>query len=187
MPVPYGSQRTPTAQWTATAAGCCILSNEGRGPAVTHAAIGRIVDRGITDANNMGAAMAPAAYDTLRALFSDTRTSPADYDLIVTGDLGRLGHEVVTDLFARDGVDMTKNYKDCGLLLYDLERQDMHMGGSGCGCSAAVLTGSLLPRMERGELKRVLFMSTGALLSTVSPFQGESIPGIAHAICLEVE
>ena len=185
MPVPYGSQRTPTAQWTATAAGCCILSNEGRGPAVTHAAIGRIVDRGITGANNMGAAMAPAAYDTLRALFSDTRTSPADYDLIVTGDLGRLGHEVVTDLFARDGVDMTKNYKDCGLLLYDLERQDMHMGGSGCGCSAAVLNGYLLRGMREGKWNRIVFAPTGALLSPTSTMQGESIPGVCHAVILE--
>ena len=174
-----------TAQWTATAAGCCILSNEGRGPAVTHAAIGRIVDRGITDANNMGAAMAPAAYDTLRALFSDTRTSPADYDLIVTGDLGRLGHEVVTDLFARDGVDMTKNYKDCGLLLYDLERQDMHMGGSGCGCSAAVLNGYLLRGMREGKWNRIVFAPTGALLSPTSTMQGESIPGVCHAVILE--
>lgn len=185
MPVPYGSQRTPTAQWTATAAGCCILSNEGKGPTVTHAAIGRIVDRGITDANNMGAAMAPAAYDTLRALFSDTRTSPADYDLIVTGDLGRLGHEVVTDLFARDGVDMTKNYKDCGLLLYDLERQDMHMGGSGCGCSAAVLNGYLLRGMREGKWNRIVFAPTGALLSPTSTMQGESIPGVCHAVILE--
>ena len=185
MPVPYGSQRTPTAQWTATAAGCCILSNEGKGPAVTHAAIGRIVDRGITDANNMGAAMAPAAYDTLRALFSDTRTSPADYDLIVTGDLGRLGHEVVTDLFARDGVDMTKNYKDCGLLLYDLERQDMHMGGSGCGCSAAVLNGYLLRGLREGKWNRIVFAPTGALLSPTSTMQGESIPGVCHAVILE--
>ena len=185
MPVPYGSQRTPTAQWTATAAGCCILSNEGRGPAVTHAAIGRIVDRGITDANNMGAAMAPAAYDTLRALFSDTRTSPADYDLIVTGDLGRLGHEVVADLFARDGVDMTKNYKDCGLLLYDLERQDVHVGGSGCGCSAAVLSGYLLRGMREGKWNRIVFAPTGALLSPTSTMQGESIPGVCHAVILE--
>ena len=185
MPVPYGSQRTPNSQWTATAAGCCILSNEGRGPAVTHAAIGRIVDRGITDANNMGAAMAPAAYDTLRALFSDTRTSPADYDLIVTGDLGRLGHEVVADLFARDSVDMTKNYKDCGLLLYDLERQDMHMGGSGCGCSAAVLNGYLLRGMREGKWNRIVFAPTGALLSPTSTMQGESIPGVCHAVILE--
>ena len=185
MPVPYGSQRTPTAQWTATAAGCCILSQEGRGPAVTHVVCGRIVDKGITDANNMGAAMAPAAYDTLRTLFSDTRTSPEDYDLIVTGDLGRLGHGIVTDFFARDGVDMTKNYKDCGLLLYDIEGQDMHCGGSGCGCSAAVLCGHLLRGMREGKWNRVVFAPTGALLSPTSAMQGESIPGICHAVILE--
>lgn len=121
----------------------------------------------------------------LRALFSDTRTSPADYDLIVTGDLGRFGHEVVTDLFARDGVDMTKNYKDCGLLLYDLERQDMHMGGSGCGCSAAVLNGYLLRGMREGKWNRIVFAPTGALLSPTSTMQGESIPGVCHAVILE--
>ena len=114
-----------------------------------------------------------------------TRTSPADYDLIVTGDLGRLGHEVVTDLFARDGVDMTKNYKDCGLLLYDLERQDMHMGGSGCGCSAAVLNGYLLRGMREGKWNRIVFAPTGALLSPTSTMQGESIPGVCHAVILE--
>ena len=127
----------------------------------------------------------PAAYDTLRALFSDTRTSPADYDLIVTGDLGRLGQEVVADFFARDGVDMTKNYKDCGLLLYDLERQDMHMGGSGCGCSAAVLNGYLLRGMREGKWNRIIFAPTGALLSPTSTMQGESIPGVCHAVILE--
>ena len=185
MPVPYGSQRTPTAQWTATAAGCCILSADGKGPAVTHVTCGRITDRGITDANNMGAAMAPAAYETLRALFSDTQTSPADYDLIVTGDLGKLGHSVVVDFFARDGVDTTKNYQDCGMLLYDLERQDMHMGGSGCGCSAATLNGYLLRGMREGKWDRIVFAPTGALLSPTSTMQGESIPGICHAVILE--
>ena len=185
MPVPYGSQRTPTAQWTATAAGCCILSNEGRGPAVTHAAIGRIVDRGITDANNMGAAMAPAAYDTLRALFSDTRTSPADYDLIVTGDLGYLGHALLTELFRRDGVELGDNCTDCGLLLYDRVKQDMHAGGSGCGCSAAVLNGYLLRGMREGKWNRIIFAPTGALLSPTSTMQGESIPGVCHAVILE--
>ena len=185
MPVPYGSQRTPTAQWTATAAGCCLLSHDGCGPAVTHATLGRIVDLGITDANNMGAAMAPAAYDTLRALFSDTQTSPADYDLIITGDLGKLGHGIVTDLFARDGVDMTKNYQDCALLLYDLEAQDMHMGASGCGCSASTLCGYLLRGMREGKWNRVVFAPTGALLSPTSSMQGESIPSICHAVILE--
>ena len=139
MPIPYGSQRTPTAQWTATAAGCCVLGSQGEGPYLTHVTCGRIVDLGITDANNMGAAMAPAACDTLSALFRETNTRPADYDLIVTGDLGELGHNVVTELMARDGFIMGDNYTDCGLLLYDRDKQDMHAGGSGCGCSAAVL------------------------------------------------
>ena len=149
MPVPYGSQRTPTAQWTATAAGCCILGDQGDGPYITHVTCGKIVDMGITDVNNMGAAMAPAAYDTLSALFRETKTGPGDYDLIVTGDLGALGHAIVTDLFRRDGVDLSRNYQDCGLLLYDLEKQDMHAGGSGCGCSAAVLNGYLLDGLRR--------------------------------------
>ncbi len=184
MPVPYGSQRTPTAQWTATAAGCCLLGADGDGPYVTHVTMGRIVDKGVRDANNMGAAMAPAAYDTLSALFRDTGTGPADYSLIVTGDLGRLGHDIVVDLFAADGVDMTKNYDDCGLLLFDREAQDMHCGASGCGCSAAVLCSRLLRGMRAGEWERVLFAPTGALLSPTSSFQGESIPGICHAAIL---
>ena len=184
MPVPYGSQRTPTAQWTATASGCCILGAQGDGPYITHVTCGRIVDWGITDANNMGAAMAPAAYDTLRAHFTATATGPEDYDLIVTGDLGLLGHQIVTDLFRQDGVDMTKNYTDCGLLLYHLEKQDMHAGGSGCGCSAAVFNGYLLRGLREGRWKRLLFAPTGALLSPTSSFQGESIPGICHAVAL---
>ena len=184
MPVPYGSQRTPTAQWTATASGCCILGAQGDGPYITHVTCGRIVDWGVTDANNMGAAMAPAAYDTLRAHFTATATGPEDYDLIVTGDLGLLGHQIVTDLFRQDGVDMTKNYTDCGLLLYHLEKQDMHAGGSGCGCSAAVFNGYLLRGLREGRWKHLLFAPTGALLSPTSSFQGESIPGICHAVAL---
>lgn len=187
MPLPYGNQRTPTAQWTATAAGCCILGAQGEGPYVTHVACGQIRDLGIRDANNMGAAMAPAAYDTLSALFQETGTGPTDYDLIVTGDLGYLGHGIVVDLFARDGIDMRKNYTDCGLLLYDRERQDMHAGGSGCGCSAAVLNGYLLGGMRGGQWNRIIFAPTGALLSPTSSFQGESIPGICHAVILSNE
>ena len=126
----------------------------------------------------------PAAYDTLSALFRETESTPSDYDLIVTGDLGALGHRIVTDLFARDGVDLTKNYTDCGLLLYDRKAQDMHCGGSGCGCSAGVLCGFLLRSMRAGRWKRVVFAPTGALLSPTSTFQGESIPGICHAVIL---
>lgn len=185
MPVPYGSQRTPTAQWTTTAAGCTILGSDGPGPYVTHVTCGRIVDKGITDANNMGAAMAPAAFDTLQAHFVSTETTPKDYDLVLTGDLGVLGHQIVTDLFAREGVDMGKNYLDCGMLLYDIEKQDMHAGASGCGCSASVLCGYLLRKMEEGAWKKILFAPTGALLSPVSTSQGESIPGICHAVCIQ--
>jgi len=185
MPVPYGSQRTPTAQWTATAAGCAILAAERTGPRVSVVTCGKIVDKGIADANNMGAAMAPAAYDTLKAHFAATGTGPRDYDLVVTGDLGVLGHRIVQDLFAADGVDMSENYTDCGLLLYDIQQQDMHMGASGCGCAASVLCGYLLRRMNEGKLKKILFAPTGALLSPTSSFQGESIPGISHALTIE--
>lgn len=184
MPVPYGSQRTPTAQWTATASGCCILAREGGGPYVTHVTAGKIVDKGITDPNNMGAAMAPAAYDTLCALFRDTQTKPEDYDLIVTGDLGRLGHDIVADFFARDGMPLGSRYTDCGLLLYDRKQQDMHCGASGCGCSASVLNGYLLRGMREGKWSRIIFAPTGALLSPTSSFQGESVPGICHAVIL---
>ena len=187
MPVPYGSQRSPTAQWTATAAGCTLLSAQGPGPYITHVTCGKIVDQGITDPNNMGAAMAPAAYDTLRAYFADTHTGPADYDAIFTGDLGELGHEIVMDLFRQDGVDMTRNYEDCGMLLYNRDRQDMHAGGSGCGCSAAVFNGYLLTGLKQGRWRRILFAPTGALLSPTSSFQGESIPGICHLVCVSTE
>ena len=184
MPVPYGSQRPPTAQWTATAAGCTILGQSGPGPYVTHVTCGRIVDLGITDANNMGAAMAPAAYDTLSAFFHDTGEAPEDFDLILTGDLGALGHAIVLDLFSQRGVELGTRYQDCGLLLYDRQAQDMHAGASGCGCAASVLNGYLLTQMRQGRWRRILFAPTGALLSPTSSFQGESIPSVCHAVCL---
>lgn len=187
MPVPYGSQRTPTAQWTATASGCTILGREGPGPYITHVTCGKIVDKGIADPNNMGAAMAPAAYDTLSTFFRDTGTEPKDYDLIITGDLGELGHGIVRDFFSRSGVELGDNFQDCGLLLYDRNAQDMHAGASGCGCSASVLNGYLLTEMRRGKWKKVVFAPTGALLSPTSSFQGESIPGICHAVCISAE
>ncbi|MCI9444671.1 MAG: stage V sporulation protein AD [Oscillospiraceae bacterium] len=185
MPVPYGNQRTPTAQWTATASGCMILGDEGNGPRITTVTCGKIVDKGICDVNNMGAAMAPAAYDTLAAHFQATGTSPSDYDLVVTGDLGVLGHQIVTDFFAQDGIDMSRNYQDCGMLLYDIQKQDMHAGASGCGCSASVLCGYFLRQMAEGHLHKLLFAPTGALLSPTSSFQGESIPSICHAVTIE--
>ena len=184
MPVPYGSQRPPTAQWTATAAGCTLLAAEGDGPYLTHITCGKIVDLGIKDANNMGAAMAPAAHDALAAFFRDTHTTPEDYGLVITGDLGELGHAILRDLFERDGIATGEQFQDCGLLLYDRKRQDMHAGASGCGCSAAVLNGYLLPELRQGKWERILFAPTGALLSPTSSFQGESIPGICHVVCL---
>ena len=184
FPLEYGGVRPPTAQWTVTGAGALILAAAGSGPRVTMATTGTIVDAGITDTNNMGAAMAPAAYETLRAHFADTGRTPDDYDLIVTGDLGKIGHAVVTRLFADDGVDLTGRYNDCGLMIYDLEAQDVHAGGSGCGCSAAVVCSHIVSEMRSGRLNKVLFVGTGALLSAVSPLQGETVPSIAHAVLL---
>ena len=184
-PLEYGGQRAPTAQWTATAAGALVLAAEGKtGPAVTCVTIGKVVDKGIKDANNMGAAMAPSAYDTLKAHFEDTGRGPDYYDLIVTGDLGKLGWEIVMEFFSQDGTPLS-NYSDCGLLLFDLKEQDVHSGGSGCGCSAAVLCAHLIPGLLAGRWKRVLFCPTGALLSPTSTQQGESIPGVCHAVALE--
>ena len=184
-PLEYGSQRTPTAQWTATAAGAVVLTRSGRkGPAVTCVTVGKIADKGITDANNMGAAMAPAAYDTLRTHFEDTGRDPDYYDLIVTGDLGKLGSEIVSEFFSKDGTPLS-NYNDCGLLLFDSQTQDVHCGASGCGCSASVLCAHLLPGLLAGRWKRILFCPTGALLSPTSTQQGESIPGVCHAVAIE--
>ena len=187
FPLVYGGQRTPTAQWTATAAGCVILAQEAPGPQLRRATVGSITDWGIPDANNMGAAMAPAAYETIRTHLKDFHLAPEDYDLIVTGDLGALGSQIVRDLFERDGVRLEGRYADCGMLLFDRERQDVHAGSSGCGCSAAVLCSRLLRQVKAGEIPRLLFCSTGALLSPVTTQQGESIPGICHAaaICTE--
>ena len=182
-PLEYGGQRTPNAQWTVTASGAVILAKEGPGPYVTHITTGKVVDKGVKDANNMGAAMAPAAYATLSAHFQDTGRKPSFYDLIVTGDLGKLGKEIVLDFFHRDGLELT-NYDDCGTMIIDLKKQDVHCGGSGCGCSAAVLTGYLLNGMRAGRWNHILFCPTGALLSPTSSQQGESIPSICHAVAL---
>ena len=185
MPLEYGGQRTPTSQWTVTGAGAMILGAGDRGIRVTHVTTGRIVDAGVADANNMGAAMAPAAYETLKTHFEDTGRVPADYDAILTGDLGHLGHEILTDLFMRDGVDLGSGANDCGRMIFDREKQDVHAGGSGCGCSASVLCTHVLEMMRSGTWKLVLFAATGALMSTTTSQQGESIPGICHAVALE--
>lgn len=182
-PLEYGGQRTPTAQWTATASGAVILCRDDSQPlGITAASIGIINDLGIKDANNMGAAMAPAACDTLERFLNDTGSLPEDFDVIMTGDLGFVGNELLCELLARDGIDCGVRLTDGGMLLYDRERQDVHAGGSGCGCSASVLCGYILPRMLSGEIKRLLFIGTGALMSPTSSMQGQSIPGVAHAV-----
>jgi stage V sporulation protein AD len=184
FPLEYGGQRTPTAQWTVTGSGAVILTAEGAGPYVTHVTCGKIVDQGIKDANNMGAAMAPAAYSTLSTHFKDLALTPHDYDLIVTGDLGALGSEILIDFFRNDGLDLSHNYNDCGMMIFSREEQDVHAGGSGCGCSASVLTGHLLNGMREGRWKKILFAATGALLSPTSTQQGESIPSICYAVSI---
>ena len=183
-PLEYGGQRPPSAQWTATACGAVILSKQAGPVRVTAALPGRIYDPGVRDPANMGAAMAQSAYETLRTWFGESRTGPEDYDLILTGDLAQVGSDVVRALFSRDGVELGSRYRDCGCLLFSPE-QDAHAGASGCGCSAAVQCGEILPRLASGALKRVLFCGTGALMSPVSSNQGESIPGICHLVRLE--
>ncbi len=184
FPLEYGGQRTPTSQWTATASGAVVVGRGGKGVGIREICVGRVQDLGVTDANNMGAAMAPAAADTLANFFEDTGTSPADYDLVATGDLGLVGSRLCRELLAQKGYQLEENYTDCGLLLFDLEKQDVHAGGSGCGCSAAVLCAHILPKLERREWRSVLFAPTGALMSPTSSQQGESIPGICHALHL---
>lgn len=187
FPLTYGGQRTPSAQWTATAAGCAVVGLGGKGAHIRDICVGRIVDLGITDANNMGAAMAPAAADTLSRYFEDTSTSPDDYDLILTGDLALCGTAMLKELLERKGISLGENYNDCGMMIFDRQKQDVHAGGSGCGCAASVLCSYVLPAIERGELTNVLFMATGALMSVTSSRQGESIPGIAHLLHLTKE
>ena len=181
MPLPYGSQRTPTAQWTVTGGGCVVLGKQGD-VGIKHVTIGRIVDLGVNDANNMGAAMAPAAADTIAAFLRDTGTTPQDYDLIITGDLGYVGSDLLLALLDKEGIDARGVHDDCGKRIFDRQRQDVHSGGSGCGCSASVLCGQILPLLQQGKLGHVLFVATGALLSATSAAQGESIPGIAHLV-----
>ena len=190
FPVEYGGQRPPTAQWTVTGSGAFLVTGGQQAASAPMAHIsagmaGIVVDRGVSDANNMGAAMAPAAVSTLCRYFASSGTSPQDYDLIVTGDLGWEGGRILCDLMSAEGYDIRKPYNDCGMMIFSQSAQDTHCGGSGCGCSAVVLGGYLLPRVQRGDIRKMLFMATGALMSPDALKQGQSIPAVAHLLCIE--
>lgn len=192
FPLEYGSQRPPTAQWTVTGAGAVILgskSSENKGEsnnAFIHAArIGKIIDYNITDQNNMGAAMAPAAADTIYEYLKETGTEPYDYDMIFTGDLGRVGSRLLRDLMMERGIDLGTRHSDCGVMIFD-ESQDVHAGGSGCGCCASVLCGFILDSMRSGKLRNILFVPTGALLSPTTVMQKQSIPSVAHLVNIRI-
>ncbi len=186
FPLELGNQRPPSSQWTVTGAGSAIVSNSGSGPKITYATIGKIVDMGIKDANSMGAAMAPAALDTILTHFKDTGRNPSYYDAILTGDLGHIGKEIVIDLAQKQGYNIKSNYNDCGVLIFDKETQDTHSGGSGCACCGTVFSGFLYNQLQTGKIKKLLLVATGALTNATSSQQGESIPGIAHAISIEI-
>lgn len=184
FPLNYGGQRPPTSQWTVTGAGAALICREGNGPVITGCTIGTVTDLGIQDANNMGAAMAPAALSTISSHFKDFGTNPDDYDLIVTGDLGHLGQNILINLCSQNGIAIGGKLMDCGSRIYDV-KQDVHSGGSGCGCSAITLCGYLLNNLRSGKLKRILFCGTGALLSPTSVQQGLPISGVCHAVVIE--
>lgn len=185
FPLGYGGQRTPTAQWTVTGSGAALVCSSGKGPQITACTVGTVTDLGIKDANNMGAAMAPAALSTIKAHFEDLHVTADDFDLIVTGDLGQIGQDALLSLSGRDGLTFGGKLTDCGLMIYERSEQDTHAGGSGCGCSAITLCGYLLDRLMNRKLKRILFCGTGALLSPTSTQQGLPIPGVCHAVCIE--
>lgn len=185
FPLGYGNQRPLSATWTVTGSGACILGEKGGKARITGITTGKIVDYGLKDSLNMGACMAPAACDTIYQNFMDFNRMPEDYDRIITGDLGYVGKEILLDLLKQRGFDITKQHMDCGIEIYDQETQDTHSGGSGCGCSAVTFAAYILPKLEKGEWKRVLFVPTGALLSKVSYNEGKSVPGIAQAVVAE--
>lgn len=186
FPLEYGGVRTPTAQWTVTGAGSCVLKNDKKGPCVARATVGRIVDLGVKDANNMGAAMAPAAAQTIKDYFTDTNTSPKDYDLILTGDLGEVGSASLYDLLLMENIDIRNNHNDCGLMIFDRKKQDVHAGGSGCGCAGSVFCSKILNSINDSRLKNILFIATGALMSPTTSGQGSSIPSIAHLVNIKL-
>ena len=213
-PLELGNQRSPLSQWTVTGAGACVLSRGGKATArvgkqnptpekvtkknivseilgvgagsicITAVTLGKVIDWGVLDVNNMGAAMAPAAAMTILAHFRDTGRKPQDFDMIFTGDLGKLGEELTRKILHDNGYDLGQNYTDCGRLMFS-EEQNLFQGASGCGCSAVTLNSFIISKFRRGEYKRVLFCATGALLSPVSSYQGNTIPSIAHAVVIE--
>lgn len=184
-PLEYGGQRAPTTQRTATASGACVIASKGNGVKITKGIIGRITDYGVKDIGNMGAAMAPAAARTISDFLNDTNTKPEDYDIILTGDLGQIGSQLLNELMTREyGFDISAVHADCGNMLFDIKKQDVHSGGSGCGCSASVVSSKILKEISSGKLKKVLFAATGALMSPLTAFQGDTIPAIAHAVLL---
>lgn len=187
FPLEYGGQRPPTSQWTVTGAGSAVLEAKGNGIKIKAVQIGTITDYAITDANNMGAAMAPAAARTISDFLKDSESAPSDYDLILTGDLGYTGSELLYEILEKEqNIDIRAYHNDCGKMIFNLEEQDVNSGGSGCGCSASVLCSHIIKNMKKGRLSRVLFVATGALMSPTSSKQGNTIPGIAHAVLLEV-
>ena len=185
FPLELGNQRPPSAQWTVTGSGAAILSANGNGPYITTITPGKIIDMGIKDANNMGAAMAPAALDSLIVHFNDTGRKPSYYDVIVTGDLGYIGKEILTELSESKGFQIQNNYEDCGVLIFNKEEQDTHSGGSGCACVGTTFSGYFFKQLREKKINKILLIATGALMNSMSSQQGESIPGIAHAISIE--
>ena len=187
LPIDYGGQRTPTSQWTATASGALVVSDEQCPPYVRGVTVGKIIDLGVKDANNMGAAMAPAAADTIKRFLEDFNKKPSDFDYIVTGDLGRVGSTLLVDILNKENIDVSQNHKDCGMMIYNFDDNDVNAGGSGCGCAASMLCGYFIPEIKKGNIKNILFAATGALLSTTVNQQGETIPSISHAVWISNE
>ena len=181
FPLDYGGVRPPTSQWTVTGSGAAIVG-DGKGPYVQAFTLGRVVDMNIADANNMGAAMAPAAADTISRFLRDSGTKPTDYDMILTGDLGKIGTALLHQLLSNEGIDVSSVHRDAGVMMFDTKTQDVHAGGSGCGCIGSIFCSYIMGKLREGSLKNVLLCATGALMSTTSGQQGESIPGICHLL-----
>lgn len=186
FPLELGNQRPQTSQWTVTGSGATLLSKDGAGPFITNITLGKIVDMGIKDANNMGAAMSPAFVDTLLAHFLDTGRNPSYYDAIISGDLGKIGKDIAIDIAMSKGYNIKSNYNDCGLMIFDTKAQDTHAGGSGCACCGSVFSGFLFKQLKEKKIKKLLLIATGALMNSTSSQQGETIPGIAHAVSIEL-